>query len=87
MQVFDFEKWVKHRSLWKYWIAVKTLPTSHVLRSCAVPVLWVLFVSILVGIKDELEERDVIPSWFRVERITEIGALSVRWGSAISMTV
>lgn len=75
MQVFDFEKWAKHRSLWKYWVAISTLPTSHVLRSCAVPVLWVLFVSILVGIKDELEEEGIIPSWFRVERITEIGAM------------
>jgi hypothetical protein len=66
MQVFDFEKWAKHRSPSKYLQQVLSIPRSHTLRSCALPVFWVFLMCLLVYGNDSLVEARMMPRWMRL---------------------
>eukprot|EP00892_Ulva_mutabilis_P012503 jgi/Ulvmu1/9625/UM054_0055.1 len=66
-QVFDFDKWGHHRSIWKYWREVLTIPKSHTLKSCVVPSLWVLAISLLIGMNEVLGDQGLLPKWLQIK--------------------
>lgn len=66
LQVFDFEKWSRHRSPSKYLEQVLSIPRSHTLRRCTLPVVWVFFVSLCMCTSHWLVEAGAIPKWMRL---------------------
>lgn len=67
--MFDFGKWEHHRSLLKYWREVLTIPTSHTLRSCVIPSVWVFAISLVIGINQDMTQKGMLPSWLQIQHL------------------
>jgi hypothetical protein len=63
LQIFNFEKWRKHRSPWKYVEQIASIPWSHTVRSIAFPLTWTIVVTVLVGLHFSLSARHLLPTW------------------------
>ena len=76
LQVFDFSKWKAHRSPWKYFTDVASLPLSHTLRSISFPLLWVIIVTALIGLNMDMGKRGLLPWWLCLPPAPSGSALS-----------
>lgn len=67
MQVYDHEKWRNHRSGAQHYLrSMLQLPYSHILRAVLPPCLWVLSVSMLIGINVTLSAKGWLPWYLRL---------------------
>lgn len=73
-QVFDFHKWAKHRSRWKYWDHIASMPLSHTVRSICLPLLWIIAVTLCVGFCSELATHKLLPHWVLLHNSLPAGA-------------
>lgn len=76
LQVFDFGKWAHHRSILKYWRETLTIPTSHTLRSCIIPCIWVFVISLVVGVNQEMSKQGFLPTWLQIQHL-DTGAVNL----------
>jgi hypothetical protein len=78
MQIFDFAKWEQHRSPWKYVEQLTSLPVSHTVRSVMLPLLWIIVVSLLIGLSFEVADHHLVPKWLALPRLSPAGARLAR---------
>lgn len=60
-----------------------TIPTSHTLRSCLVPSVWVLAISMIIGMDEALASRGWLPKWMQIQHL-DTGASQLLHGQHIS---
>lgn len=56
--------------MWKYAQQVASLPFSHTLRSIALPLAWIVLVTVAVGLNFHAAEAGLLPRWAILPRDT-----------------
>ena len=74
VQIFSHDKWERHRSPWKYVEQIATLPFSHTIRAIALPLLWIVVVTLYVGVSFTFADRGWVPRWLVLPRLSANGA-------------
>lgn len=60
-----------------------TIPTSHTLRSCVIPSIWVFAISLIVGLNQEMSKQGFLPAWLQIQHL-DTGAVNLHTFSILS---